>query len=95
MKTLLPPLLGCLLVVLVLFALISKDPTGSSGSGAFTVGEEISQLGDGLDASNSCSGRSISRRPDYKHGDCQSAAAFKKLWLLFSTRGRDDERAYA
>jgi len=48
MKSLFPPLLDCLLVVLVLCTLISKDQTSSSGSGDFTVGEEISQVGDGL-----------------------------------------------
>jgi putative peptidoglycan binding protein len=48
MKTLFPPLLGCLLVVLVLFALISKDQTSSSRSGLTIVGEGISDFGEGL-----------------------------------------------
>ena len=48
MKTLFPPLLGCLLVVLVLFTLISKDQTSSSGSGLTIVGEGVSDFGEGL-----------------------------------------------
>jgi len=48
MKTLFPPLLDCLLVVLVLFTLISKDRTSSSASGLTIVGEGISDFGEGL-----------------------------------------------
>ena len=47
-KTLFPPLLGCLLVVLVLFTLISKDQTSSSASGLTIVGEGVSDFGEGL-----------------------------------------------
>ena len=48
MKTLFPPLLGCLLALLALYGLISKDQTSPSGSGLTIGGERVSDLGQGL-----------------------------------------------
>ena len=48
MRTLFPPLLACLVVLLVLFALLSQDRSAPSGSGLAIDGEKISDLGQGL-----------------------------------------------
>src|SRR6516165_10609095 len=48
LRTLFPPLLACLVVLLVLFALLSQDRSAPSGSGLAIDGEKISDLGQGL-----------------------------------------------
>jgi len=48
LRTLFPPSLACLVVLLVLFALLSQDRTAPSGSGLAIDGEKISDLGQGL-----------------------------------------------
>ena len=48
MRTLIQPLLACLVVLLVLFVLLSEDRTAPSGSGLAIDGEKISELGQGL-----------------------------------------------